>query len=50
MRVAISQIISLERLYRKETDNDKWSNLIIDEKELIRDNQQESFQIKDWFN
>ena len=50
LRVAILQLLRSGRFYREEKDNEKSSNPLFDGKELIRDNQQEGFQSKKWFN
>ena len=48
--VGVLQMLCLERLSRKEKDDEKRPNLIIDGKELIRDDKIESFQNKSWFD
>ena len=44
MRVAILQMLCLERLHKEEEDNDKWPNIIIDGKEFKKEDKTESFQ------
>ena len=42
LRVAILQMLCLERLYREEKDNGKRPRLILDGKELVKDDEIES--------
>ena len=46
MRVAILQMLCLEKIFEEIKDNEKTSNFILDGKELVRDHKIESFQNK----